>query len=55
MNLAHLSAVLTAFTAGGSSDTEMATPTTGPEFSPSTAIALAAPVGNAVSIPNNNE
>lgn len=54
-NLLYLLPVLTALTAGGSNDTEIATPTTDPKFSLNTAIALAAPVGNAVSMPNNNE
>lgn len=46
---------ITALTAGGNSDTDIATPTIGPKFSPKTAIAAAIPVGKAVNIPNINE
>lgn len=42
---------LTAFTAGGRSEAEIATPTRDPMLSPRIAIATAAPDGNAVNIP----
>lgn len=45
---------ITAFTAGGKRDTEMATPTSEPTFSAKIAIAAAAPVGNAVQTPTRS-
>lgn len=47
--------MLTEFTAGGSNDAEIATPTKEPIFSPNIAMATAAPDGRAVKIPTNNE
>uniref|UniRef100_A0A182Q761 Uncharacterized protein n=1 Tax=Anopheles farauti TaxID=69004 RepID=A0A182Q761_9DIPT len=46
---------LTALTAGGSSEAEMATPTSDPMFSPKMAIATAAPDGSAIAIPTSSE
>lgn len=45
----------TELTAGGRIDTEIATPTNDPMFSPKMAIATAAPDGNAVNAPISNE
>lgn len=47
--------LFTALTAGGKSDTDIATPTIDPKFSLKTAMAAAAPVGRAVNIPTNRE
>lgn len=47
--------ILTALTAGGRRDAEMATPTREAVYSPSTASATPAPLGIATSIPTHNE
>lgn len=46
---------VTALTAGGNNDTEIATPTNEPTLSPRIPIAAAAPVGKAVRTPINRE
>lgn len=46
---------ITVLTAGGKIDAEIATPTNDPIFSPSMAIATAAPDGRAVKTPTINE
>lgn len=47
--------MFTALTAGGSRDTEIATPTNEPKLSLNTAMAAAAPVGKAVNAPSKRE
>lgn len=47
--------ILTALTAGGSSDAEIATPTSDAVYSPSTARATPAPLGMATRIPTHKE